>query len=935
MLGQNVFWRSAITAIAQGFIAFAPGTASAQSLSDWQTQEYRAGWQLGAVDAAKAYSLGYTGLGVSVGVLDSGIDSRHREFDQRLLDGYDFTKDIPIVGKDNFDPNTHGTHVSGIVAANRDGSGMHGVAFDAKLMPVVLDQVAKDPDVYFADSWRFLADGGVSIINNSIGLNDCSEDDTPPCNVTDYEPGDFAEDFPDTIAAMKYAAGKDILMVFATGNEGQPAPDALGGMPHWIPELRDNWIAVGAIDKDGNLPGFSNRCGVAAAWCLVAPGVDVYSTMPLGTGPAADPNYQLEDGTSMAAPVVSGIAALVKQAFPFFTAKDLQQALLTTATPLGDPEVFGWGLVNAGKAVLGYGRFVSDVAIDTKGHDATFGNDIDGAGSLTKTGDGMLTMAGNNTYSGSTLVHGGGLSVDGTLASTVLVGTDGTLRGTGTINAAVSVAGRLAPGNSPGTLTVAGPVLLTPSSTTQFDIDGSGTGTGAGSFSRLVTTGASGGIEVSGTLAPVLRGISGDATNSYVASLGTQFAIIRSSAGVTGSFTALAQPGTGGLERATRFDTVHDDDGVSIVVTPRAYGDLAANGIETTANDNAVGGALDAVRPAAGPRADRLFSGLYSTGAADISNALGQLSGEIHASTYALQASRAEALQDTIAERVRSAFAIGTFDDRATFWSSAYGGWGSANGGQADTFGWDTANILFGADAPVGDFARFGLAAGTGRSNGDIDSEKAEARATHYDIVAYGATSFGGFEASLGASHSWSDLNTSRAADFGGFRETLTDTYRTRTAQVFGELDYSTTAGRFELNPFVSGAYMAIRGGAFAESGGSAALSGTVAAGNLGLTVTGMRVSTDLDFGGGKLSTNAMLGWQRLYGDKKGAANVAFAEGTPFSIEGAALARDAVRVELGTDYRFSDRAKAGLGYSGTLAGASHSSSIRGDFRLAF
>lgn len=74
-----------------------------------------------------------------------------------------------------------------------------------------------------------------------------------------------------------------------------------------------------------------------------------------------------------------------------------------------------------------------------------------------------------------------------------------------------------------------------------------------------------------------------------------------------------------------------------------------------------------------------------------------------------------------------------------------------------------------------------------------------------------------------------------------------------------------------------------------------------------------------------------MLGWQCLYGDTQGAANVAFAGSPSFTIEGAGLARDTVRIDFGADYMFNDRAKTGLGYRGTLTG----SSIRGDFRLAF
>lgn len=933
-MGKKKIRQSTISGLALGLAVLVPNTSNAQSPSEWETSEYRAGWQLGAVNAAEAYALGYTGKGVAVGVLDSGIDASHPEFKDRVLEGYDFTNDIPIDREADFDTDTHGTHVSGIIAAARNGTGMHGVAFDAEILPVVFNQGATKADAVFADAWRYLADSGVSIVNNSLGINDCSINTTPPCNVTDYNAGYFEQTMPDTIAAMKYTAEKDVLMVFATGNEGQPSPDALGGMPYWIPELRDNWITVGAVDDDGNIADFSNRCGVAAEWCLVAPGVDIYSTMPLGKGTPSDPDYGLEDGTSMASPVVSGVAALVKEAFPFFTAKDLQQTLLTTATAMGDREIYGWGMVNAGKAVQGYATLVSDVAIDTQGYDATFGNDINGAGSLTKTGTGMLTMTGANTYTGGTLVDRGGLSVNGSLGAFVVVGENGTLRGTGLINAPLSVAGRIAPGNSAGTLTVAGPVLLTSTSTAQFDIDGTGTGTGAGNYSRLVTTGTTGRIQVDGTLVAATRGITGDASNTYVASLGTQFNIIQASAGVSGSFDRLTQSGAG-LELATRFDTVYSQTGVSLAVTPDAYGKLSDNGLETTDNKDAVGVALDAIRPTAGTRTNALFAGLYSTGAGALSSALGRLSGEIHASATALQVTRATALQDTIGERIRNAFEVDTLDERPTFWTSAYGGGGSIDGNGVGTFDWDMANVLFGMDMPVGDASRVGLAAGTGHSNGDVDDSNSSLSANHYDIAAYGSTSFEAIDLSVGASYSRSSLNTSRSPAFGGFTDTLTSSYRTRTAQAFGEFGYRATVGEMELKPFVSAAYMAVNGSTFDENGGSAALSGTVADCNLGLTVTGLRVSRDFEVGQGKFKASAMLGWQRLYGDRQGSVDVSFAGGTPFAIGGVTLARDALRVELGADYRLNDRVNLGLGYRGTYSGSSDASSVRGDFKVAF
>lgn len=933
MMKTYAFWRTAVSVLPFSLLGFITNGAFAQSA--WETQEYKNGWQLDAVNAADAYALGYTGRGVNVGVLDSGLDTRHKEFDGRVLDGYDFTNDKKITGKANFDTDTHGTHVTGIIAADRDGVGMHGVAFDAKITPAIIDQNTRNQDAVYAGSWRFLADQGVSIINNSLGINDCAAVNTPPCNVTDYKPGELERNYADTIAAMKYTAEKDILMVFATGNEGQPSPDALGGMPYWIPELRDNWLVVGAVNSDGELADFSNRCGVAAEWCLVAPGVDVYSTMPLGTGWELDPDYALEDGTSMATPVVSGIAALVKEAFPFFSAKDLQQTLLTTATYMGDPELFGWGMVNAGKAVKGYGRFVSDVIIDTKGYDGTFANDIDGAGSLTKTGDGILALTGKNTYLGGTLVHDGTLSVNGTLSSLVVVGVDGTLRGTGTIDAPLSVAGLLAPGGSPGTLTVNGPVALQETSVSRFDIDGTGTGTGVGNYSRLVTTGDAGVIGLAGRLDPVLRGISGDATNTYVASLGTRFNIIHSSVGIIGSFDAFTQPGTDELAKGTRLDILYQTTDVSLAVTPQAYGDLASHGLSTMRNVDAVGKALDEIRPDPGSRTNALFTGLYGTDADRLANALGQLSGEAHASANTLHVTHANATQDAIAQRIRAAFAADGLDDRATFWSSANGGWGAADGGGAETFDWGMANMLYGLDAGIGDVGRFGLAAGLGHSNGDVGSQNASVKATHYDIVTYGSTAFGAFDASIGASYTWSDMTTRRMPAFGDFTETLTASYNTGTAQVFGEVGYRATVGEFDLNPFVSGAYLSVKGSSFKESGGSAALSGAVSSSDIGVTLIGTRISTDFEVDAATFSASALLGWQHLYGDVQGAADVRLSGGTPFKVVGAALARDAARLDLNVDYTLDPKTKVGLGYRGVFADTSHFSSIKGYLSVAF
>jgi len=146
---------------------------------------------------------------------------------------------------------------------------------------------------------------------------------------------------------------------------------------------------------------FSNRWRRGEGLVLVCARCRDLFNRALGFGTGTDGGYLPYDGTSMATPVVSGVAALVKEAFPWFTAHDLQQTLLTTATDLGAPgvdEIYGWGLVNAAKAVLGYGQFVETATLDTKGYSSTFSNDISGAGGLVKAGAGTLTLIGANTY---------------------------------------------------------------------------------------------------------------------------------------------------------------------------------------------------------------------------------------------------------------------------------------------------------------------------------------------------------------------------------------------------------------------------------------------------------------------------------------------------------------------------------------------------------
>ena len=929
---------------------FATG-AIAQSANPWETPEYFRSGALAQVNTAAAYGLGLTGQGVLVGVVDSGLDTSHPEFAGRTAYGYDFRNNIPI-GPDedhDIDPTSHGTHVTGIIAAARNGIEMQGVAFNSTVVPTVYDASSSNQDNFFWQNWRYLASLGVPIINNSIGNNNCGPSSAPPCNVGDYTRAQAEALFPQTIAAMKATAEAGVLMVFATGNEVQPNPDVLGGMPYLIPELQRNFLAVMSVDANNVIAWYSNKCGVAKQWCLAAPGSDIYSTVSVGSGTGAYDGYATKSGTSMATPVVSGIAALVKEAFPWFTAYDLQQTLLTTATDIGEAgvdDVYGWGLANAGKAVLGYGMFTDTVTVDTKGYTSTFANDISGDGDLIKAGAGTLILSGTDTYSGNTYVLGGTLSINGSIISDVAVGEEGTLRGTGLISAPVAVAGRLAPGNSPGTLTVAGPVTLLSTATFQADIDGTGTSTGAGNYSRLVTTGATGTVQVAGTLAPVLRGITGDATNTYSPTLGSSYTIIQTSAGLAGSFASLTQP-TDGLAPATRFDALYSAQSLALVVTPLSYSNLAANGLFTSANASAVGGALDSIRPTAGVAltgaTGGLFTGLYTLSPGALPSALGQLTGEAYASTPTMVFDDARQVRTAISARLDDATAAQPDRNAAQLsqslnvavWATGYGGWGDASGSGVSSFDWTRSGFIAGADAKVSDSTRLGLAAGFGQSSGSLDALNSSVDNSHTDIAAYGVTQLAGFIAKYGAAYSWNSLTTSRTVAFGSFANGLDSSYDGSTTQVFGEVSRPFTFGTVQASPLLAVAYVKQNFDGFTEQGGAAALTGAASSMSTTLTTLGARFATDMALGSGTLTPSAKLGWQHAFGDVDADTVLWLSGSTPFAVAGAPIARDALALNLALAYGFTRDVSAGIAYDGVLAADAQSSTLKANLRVAF
>jgi subtilisin family serine protease len=280
-------------------------------------------WNNDMVNAPESWAQGYTGEGVTVAVIDSGVDINHSDLrdsiwentDEILGDGIDndnngYTDDRYGwnfgVGQNNNNvlPGTfivaqdHGTHVAGTIAAANNGIGMTGVAYNAKIMPVRLGDVSitgtfTNPGD-LSKAIRYAVDNGADIINMSIRSDD------PDGSVR---------------SALEYAASRNVIAVMSAGNSSDPSPSTPASY------ATDYGISVGSVASDSKISYFSNEAGTDSRMHhVMAPGQDIYSAGFLG-------KWWTKSGTSMAAPHVAGVVALMLDANPNLTHAQVREIL--------------------------------------------------------------------------------------------------------------------------------------------------------------------------------------------------------------------------------------------------------------------------------------------------------------------------------------------------------------------------------------------------------------------------------------------------------------------------------------------------------------------------------------------------------------------------------------------------------------------------------
>jgi autotransporter-associated beta strand protein len=314
-------------------LVLSPRLAPAASADDFKTAEYWNSTGLDYINAASAYALGYTGRGIVVGMLDSPVLLTHPELAFKVL-GVLSPQGYPMDDRSQYE---HGTHVAGIMVAASNEVGMEGVAYNASLYSVTLDlrdgvQQLPAPDFFSV----FSSMPNLKIVNNSWGVNDYPYE----TNDTIAYAASLLQQNPTFGTLMSLSTNYDKLMVFAAGNDGHVSPEIDAILPRYYPSLT-GWLSVVCLDtaaittnasgvKTGDVQSvgvFSNLAAGAQLFTVSAPGIDINSLDAASPGTG----YRLLSGTSMAAPYVSGALALVQEAFPWMTSKQLADAVLTTA----------------------------------------------------------------------------------------------------------------------------------------------------------------------------------------------------------------------------------------------------------------------------------------------------------------------------------------------------------------------------------------------------------------------------------------------------------------------------------------------------------------------------------------------------------------------------------------------------------------------------
>lgn len=319
-----------------------PPPSSLLSAESFRTAEYNRSDGPVYHNVIPAWQTGASGKGVTLGIVDTGIDTANTEFSGRIAAA---SRDV-VASRSVNGTDSHGTQVALTAAAARDNSGIVGIAYEATIL------MARADDVNSCSSSCTFSDGsiaagidlavanGAKVINLSLG-------------------GSGADS--NLLRAVTNASAKGVVVVIAAGNNGASMPSSFAAA------LRQagagNVIIAGSVNNQGAMSSFSNRAGSEANYYLSALGEQVCcvyqgSQIRNTTDSSGQTYYSVVSGTSFAAPQIAGAVALLLQAFPNLTAQQVVELLLSSARDAGTAGVdstYGRGIMDIGSAFAAKG----------------------------------------------------------------------------------------------------------------------------------------------------------------------------------------------------------------------------------------------------------------------------------------------------------------------------------------------------------------------------------------------------------------------------------------------------------------------------------------------------------------------------------------------------------------------------------------------------
>ncbi|AZI35647.1 autotransporter domain-containing protein [Caenibius tardaugens NBRC 16725] len=485
------------------------------------------------------------------------------------------------------------------------------------------------------------------------------------------------------------------------------------------------------------------------------------------------------------------------------------------------------------------------------------------------------------------------------LGGNVVIGGDLNLQGIGS------------PGNSIGLVVVGGNATFGADSVYEVEIDG------AGHADRI----AAGGIATLEGGAVTVTAL--DLSKSYKQA--QTYTILSAEGGVDGTFGSLS---TSSVFLKTSLAYTANTVDLTVSIPANAFQSAATSG-----NQFAAAAALDSLTQSGSSLA--LYNTIaFQTSLAQARSAFEQLAGDSYASVKTGLIESAHLTTDAINARLRDDVnADGEANTAA--WISGFGSWidhgADSNAGSLKT---STGGVIAGVDVDLSGW-RLGLAAGYSQSDLKMKRRSASADSDNVHLGIYTGKKWGPLGLRAGLSHTWHSVDLDRSVAFAGFNGSFESDYKARTLQAFGELSYDIALGSASLTPFGGLTHVSLHSKSFSEDGGLGALN--VKSGTTSTTFTslGLRASAPLKVGGNGASLRGALGWRHAFGDIVPESVQAFTGSSAFSVDGVAIAKDAVLVEAGFDIALSKGSTFGLGYFGQFGDGTSQNGVNARIKFSF